>query len=392
MHLTSQLLQFHNNRNRGTDTHPIPEINANNDDATTSYTSNDGDNSSFLLIPEPDHNHKRSRHESPNHTQRNNADGVEAAAPVPVRRENNMNLLKAVLKKTKRKDVGTDNDLDSFTDVTCSICCEKINFSSTSATQSVCVTGCGHKFHTSCIGDWININIDINKDANCPECRQTFRSNVTPLYRSPNASMISELSIHFVYNNTSEMINVQVDLNFTGERLIHETLKVLQNPSCRPDSFQVCFFGGSILIPIHNHESLLKAGFDPLNNEMYLNVQQKYRSAANVQCELNDMSPSPEVISSIDVIPYGTSICIGQLKNVSSQTTFKQVRTLINDETFAASSEESVRQLKDVYDLVLTTESGVKWKDTQTLAQAKLQNNDFILLNFFTKGSQYLGC
>ena len=65
---------------------------------------------------------------------------------------------------------------------------------------------------------------------------------------------------------------------------------------------------------------------------------------------------------------------------------------MINDETFAASSEESVRQLKDVYDLVLTTESGVKWKDTQTLAQAKLQNNDFILLNFFTKGSQYLGC
>ena len=390
MYLNNQLLRRHDKHHRGTDTHPISEINANSDDATTSYTCNDDDSSTFLLIPDDHSVQKKPHPESPNQTQRNNnnASGAKVAALVPVRRRKNNALLKSALEIKHTTDVVMENNLDSLTNDTCSICYEKINFASTSAIQSVCVTECGHTYHTACVSKMFQHN----KDSNCPTCRHSLAAKYTPVYRSPCAPMVTEQPIYFVHDNRTDPINVKVDLTFTAERLVYETLQVVQNASDCTDStdaFELCFTGNFIKISMPKKQTLLEIGFDPSNNGHRLTVQRKYVSPTDVQQESNHTCSSPLLISSLNVFPHGSSTCLGKLHNLSSSTTFKNVRRMINTITFATSNNEGVRLLQDRFDLVVTTKHGVKWEDEQTLAEARLQNNDSIFFDLFTLGSKY---
>ena len=64
--------------------------------------------------------------------------------------------------------------------ISCSICCEDINF----VDHQISSTACGHLFHYACLKKWLE------NSSTCPECRVKINENtfVKKLYANTNKS------------------------------------------------------------------------------------------------------------------------------------------------------------------------------------------------------------
>ena len=82
--------------------------------------------------------------------------------------------------------------------VTCSICCESIDFSN----EEISVLNCGHLFHQKCVQQWLDTS------STCPDCRRKVgkRGFVRKIY--PKVNSVDEISYNGVSNETKTLFKV----------------------------------------------------------------------------------------------------------------------------------------------------------------------------------------
>ena len=102
--------------------------------------------------------------------------------------------------------------------VTCSICCENIDFSN----EEISVLNCGHLFHQTCLQQWLDTS------STCPDCRRKFgkRGFVKKLF--PKVNSFDEISYKGVSNQIKSLFKVYEDQAKTMQKCFWQGSRLLK--------------------------------------------------------------------------------------------------------------------------------------------------------------------
>ena len=110
--------------------------------------------------------------------------------------------------------------------VTCSICCEEIDFSK----DITSVLNCGHLFHQACLLQWLDTS------QTCPECRRKVGKKGFVKKIFPKVSSDDKLSYENVSNETRDLFKVYEDQTKNLQKMFLEKFVSLEKSLSREKS------------------------------------------------------------------------------------------------------------------------------------------------------------